>query len=119
MAIQDFLFNVLLLNLIQNACSVPVGGRSSRNNWVFWYYANDDGPRSCGNYCVITFSLVGGIILILILCGCLSCYRIRKRSKEEGRRPSYYKEFFHSQHSLGRKHGKSNTGESMSDVMGQ
>ncbi|CAG8660227.1 9976_t:CDS:2, partial [Funneliformis caledonium] len=33
------------------------------------------------------------IILILILCGCWSCYRIKKRSEEEG---GWYNNTFHS-----------------------
>ena|SRR6266540_3312011 len=120
MAILNFLSSVLLLNLIQNAYSVPISSRSSRSNWVFWYYANNGQTRSCANYCILTFSLVGGIILLLMLCGCWSCYRIKKRSEKEGRAhsySSYYKEFFHSQGSLRKtRHEKSNTSESMSEL---
>ncbi|CAI2181096.1 8031_t:CDS:1 [Funneliformis geosporum] len=79
--IRKFLAGVLLLNPIQIAYSAPA--RSSKNNWVFWYYVNDGQNRDCANYCILTFSIVGIIILILILCGCWSCYRIKKRSKED------------------------------------
>lgn len=57
---------------------------SVRNrSWVFWYYSNNGQNRNCENYCILVFSIVGGIILLMILCACLNCYRIRNHSKSE------------------------------------
>ncbi|CAG8575204.1 869_t:CDS:2 [Diversispora eburnea] len=39
---------------------------SSGSGWVFWYYSTDGG-RSCGNYCIIAFSITGFLILLVIL----------------------------------------------------
>src|SRR2546421_7608525 len=77
--------NLLLLILPQITYSAPLGRNRA---WVFWYYSND-GQRDCGNYCVLTFCIVAGIILILILCGCWSCYRINRNAKKEGRAYSF------------------------------
>ncbi|CAG8500081.1 9646_t:CDS:2 [Diversispora eburnea] len=46
--------------------------------WAFFYYEN--GHQMCGNYCIVTFSILGGILLLIILCGICSCYRIKKTS---------------------------------------
>jgi len=70
----------LLLNICQIAYSIPI---SRNRSWVFWYYTNNGQNKDCGNYCVLTFGIVGGIILLLILCSCWNCYRIKKNSKCE------------------------------------
>ncbi|CAG8620713.1 6634_t:CDS:1 [Funneliformis mosseae] len=107
--IRKFLVGALLLNPIQIVYSAPA---RSRSNWVFWYYVNDGQNKGCANYCILTFSIVGIIILILILCGCWSCYRIKKRSEEEG---GWYNNTFHSSESKQRP-GRSHTTDSMSEV---
>ncbi|CAH1767755.1 1718_t:CDS:2 [Entrophospora sp. SA101] len=56
--------------------------RRSTTYWVFWYYG-DSGDRQCGNYCIIVFSIVAFLLLCIILCGCLKCYFIRQRYKED------------------------------------
>ncbi|RHZ76957.1 hypothetical protein Glove_187g124 [Diversispora epigaea] len=40
---------------------------SSGSGWMFWYYFTD-GERSCGNYCIITFSITGFLILLILYC---------------------------------------------------
>lgn len=54
--------------------------RVPRRTWTFFYY--DDGERECGNYCIITFSIMGAILLAIILCGIWACYSAKKRSSE-------------------------------------
>src|SRR5437868_6344630 len=73
-----YFMNLLLLNLTQVACAAP------DRTWVFWYYSNNGRNKNCGNYCILTFSIVGFIILLIILCGILRCYFIRKQSRKEG-----------------------------------
>ena len=123
--IRSFLFNLLLLNLTQIAYSVPI---SRNRNWVFWYYSNNGQNRSCANYCVLTFSVVGGIILLMILCAIWNCYRIKKKYREGTFRTQSFKEFFRQDSFFSKnepqpqpqpQHGrKSNRSESMSEVLG-
>ncbi|RHZ69949.1 hypothetical protein Glove_276g44 [Diversispora epigaea] len=49
-----------------------------RRTWSFFYY--EDGHQKCGNYCIITFSILGSVLLSIILCGFVACYRIKKTS---------------------------------------
>lgn len=56
----------------------------SSNRWVFWYYYysnNGTLQKTCGNVCIITFTIVSLIILTLILCACWRCYSIRQQGK--------------------------------------
>ncbi|RIA94971.1 hypothetical protein C1645_873121 [Glomus cerebriforme] len=124
--IRILFINLLLLIQTQIAYSAPL---SRNRSWVFWYYSNDGQNRNCANYCVLTFSIVGAIIILIILCGILSCYRIKKQALKDGRAPSY-REFFTSQDSAlngirrkggkgekdGKQHERSGTSGSMSDV---
>ncbi|CAG8666263.1 15507_t:CDS:1, partial [Acaulospora morrowiae] len=81
--------------------------RTYRRVWVFWY--DNDGTRDCGNYCLITFILVAVILLGLIFCGCLSCYRIKRRYETDSGLS------FFSHNSNQRRHRSQSSG-SMSEV---
>src|SRR2546430_16628404 len=73
-------YNPLIFLLPQISNSSPLG-RGRNKTWVFWYYTNNS--RNCGNYCIITFSIIAAIILIIIICGCWSCYRIKKDANKK------------------------------------
>jgi hypothetical protein len=121
------ILNPLFLILPQIVFSVPI----NRNRaWVFWYYSNDGQSRGCGNYCILTFAIVAAIILILILCGCWSCYRIKRNAKKEGRtyslsqsfRTQSFRELIGNKENKEskeskNKHGRSDTSGSMSEVL--
>ncbi|KAG9290596.1 hypothetical protein G9A89_011559 [Geosiphon pyriformis] len=55
------------------------GSTSSR--WVFWYYG-PYGSRVCGNICIITFCILGILILAIIGWGIWRCVEIRLESKK-------------------------------------
>ncbi|GET01350.1 hypothetical protein GLOIN_2v1603025 [Rhizophagus clarus] len=76
-----FIINLLLLNLSQIVYSIPI---NRNRGWVFWYYSNNGQTKDCANYCILTFAIVGGIMLLLILCGILSCYRIKRQASKDG-----------------------------------
>ncbi|CAG8609365.1 18040_t:CDS:2 [Acaulospora morrowiae] len=48
------------------------------SGWVFWY---SDG--TCGQYCIITFSIVGVLTFLILLCGVWRCYLIKRYYKED------------------------------------
>ncbi|CAG8628212.1 16837_t:CDS:2, partial [Cetraspora pellucida] len=54
------------------------GSSRSPSTWVFWYGGDN---RTCGNYCILTFSIVAFIILAIILFGIWKCIIIRKYYK--------------------------------------
>uniref|UniRef100_U9U653 Uncharacterized protein n=1 Tax=Rhizophagus irregularis (strain DAOM 181602 / DAOM 197198 / MUCL 43194) TaxID=747089 RepID=U9U653_RHIID len=79
--LRFFFINLIILSLSQITYSVPI---NRNRGWVFWYYSNNGQTRDCANYCILTFSIVGVIILLLILCGLLSCYRIKRQALKDG-----------------------------------
>jgi hypothetical protein len=79
--IRLLFINLLLLTLSQITYSIPI---SRNRGWVFWYYSNNGNSKSCANYCILTFSIVGAIIILLIVCGILSCYRIKRQALKDG-----------------------------------
>jgi hypothetical protein len=79
--LRFFFINLIILSLSQITYSVPI---NRNRGWVFWYYSNNGQTRDCANYCILTFSIVGAIILLLILCGLLSCYRIKRQALKDG-----------------------------------
>jgi hypothetical protein len=78
---DNFKFNYSVTSPITTLQTI---GKRSSTYWVFWYYG-DDGDKQCGNYCIVAFSVVVFLILCIILCGCLKCYFMRQRYKEEDR----------------------------------
>ncbi|RHZ76956.1 hypothetical protein Glove_187g125 [Diversispora epigaea] len=52
----------MIINLIKKPFEPIVYAKGEGSGWVFWYYFTD-GERSCGNYCIITFSATGFLIL--------------------------------------------------------
>src|SRR6266536_3925152 len=89
--IRIIFVNLLLLSLTQISYSIPI---SRNRGWVFWYYSSNGQDRDCANYCILTFSIVGAIILLLILCGFLSCYRIKRQAIKDGRRTFFSQDSF-------------------------
>ncbi|GET60588.1 hypothetical protein GLOIN_2v1665703 [Rhizophagus irregularis DAOM 181602=DAOM 197198] len=62
----------LLLSITQITYSVP------NQNWTFWNYSNNGQNKSCANYCILTFSIIGFVILLLIIFAILIYYRKKK-----------------------------------------
>lgn len=71
--------NPLFLSFFQITDSYPLG---RNKHWVFWYYSNNGRNKNCGNYCIITVSIIATLIFILIICGFWSCYRIKINAKK-------------------------------------
>ncbi|CAG8580372.1 13149_t:CDS:2 [Ambispora leptoticha] len=88
-AIKSIIFYSLLATESVLAATTKTNVSSSRSssstNWVFWYYVyNGSGyDRRCGNYCILTFCLLGFIIFTIIACGVYRCCGIYHRSKED------------------------------------
>lgn len=55
----------------------PSSKSGSSSSWVFWYYGG------CGNYCILTFSIVAFLILAIILLGIWKCVMRRKYYKNK------------------------------------
>lgn len=60
---------------------------SENTHWVWWYY-DQYGNRTCGNICIVTFSLVGLIMLGVILCSIYRCIEISRESKRRRKEQS-------------------------------
>src|SRR5437016_6229863 len=81
-AVTSLLSILILANFVLSKGDGSSDGRGRgynryRSKWIFWYYG-PYGNRLCGNLCILTFTIMGLIILSIIACLLYKCI-CRKR----------------------------------------